>query len=256
MDDNSLIMTLQSDMTTEQILTLVKSNLDSWKTLLQLTGGDLSLGKCTFSLMKWNHSTHKLHTKETLPGDLTIDGVKLKRIEVDTADRQLGIRVAMDGQFKDEYAYRLERANQLGNRVLNSNLTYIGAQMAYSIYYKPMIEYPLSITTFSDQECDDIHSKFVHKCLPKMGFNRHMPRLVVFGPKKYGGMDYFDLKIQQLNIHLKTTKGHMRRGDQVGRAIKANIHALQVISGSADNILLQNPSNFKFIDNDSSLEYI
>ena len=66
-DDNSLMMTLQSDMTTEQILTLVKSNLDSWKTLLQLTGGDLSLGKCTFSLMKWNHSTHKLHTKRHFP---------------------------------------------------------------------------------------------------------------------------------------------------------------------------------------------
>jgi hypothetical protein len=255
-DDNSLMMSLHSHMTVQDITKLVKKNLDTWKTLLQLTGGDLSLGKCTFSLMKWNHTRQKLHTKITLPGDLIIDGIKLKRIEIDKADRQLGIRVAMDGQFQDEYAYRLERAHQLGKRVLNSNLTHIGAQMAYSIYYKPMNEYPLSITTFSNKECDDIHSKFVHKCLPKMGFNRHMPRLVIFGPKQYGGMDYFDLKVQQLHIHLKTTKGHMRRGDQVGNAIKANINALQLISGSANNILLQDPAKFNYINNKTSLEYI
>ena len=255
-DDNSLLMSLNKTQTIEDILELVKRNLDTWKTLLQLTGGDLSLGKCTFSLMKWDHQKQQLHTKQTLPGDLIIDNIKLKRIEINEADRQLGIRVAIDGKFKDEYEYRLDRAYQLGKRVLHSNLTPVGAQMAYSIYYKPMIEYPLSLTTFSDRECDKIHSKFVHRCLPKMGFNRHMPRVVIFGPKKYGGMNYFDLKLQQLHMHLKTMKGHMRRGDQVGNAIKANINALQLLSGSADNILHQDPSNFPYIDNHTSLEYI
>jgi hypothetical protein len=255
-DDNSLLMSLEKEMTINSITNLVKRNLDTWKTLLQLTGGDLSLEKCTFSLMKWDHQKQKLHTKQTLPGELIIDDIKLKRIEIDEADRQLGIRVALDGKFQDEYEHRLERAYQLGKRVLHSNLTPIGAQMAYSIYYKPMIEYPLSLTTFSDQECDNIHSKFVHRCLPKMGFNRHMPRIVIFGPKKYGGMNYFDLKLQQLHKHLTTTKGHMRRGDQVGNAIKANINALQLISGSADNILRQDPSKYTYIDNRTSLEYI
>jgi hypothetical protein len=249
-------MSLDTKMSIDEITELVKRNLDTWKTLLQITGGDLSLGKCTFSLMKWDHKKQKLHTKETLPGDLIIDDTKLKRIEINEADRQLGIRVALDGKFKDEYEYRVDRAYQLGKRVLHSNLTPIGAQMAYSIYYKPMIEYPLSLTTFTDRECDTIHSKFVHRCLPKMGFNRHMPRIVIFGPKKYGGMNYFDLKLQQLHIHLKTTKGHMRRGDQVGNAIKANINALQLISGSADNILQQDPSQYTYIDNQTSLEYI
>ena len=255
-DDNSLITSLPTTMPMHKIVELVQKNFEHWKHLLQITGGDLSLGKCTFSLMKWNHKKQQLHTMETMQGDITIDDIKIRRIEVDKAERQLGIRVSLDGNFQDEYTYRLERANELGRRISNSSLTTIGAHMAYSLYYKPMIQYPLSVTTFSDTECDKIHSKFVFRCLPKMGINRHMPRVVVFGPMKYGGMNLFDLKLEQLHQHLRTTKAHMRRQDQVGKGIISNINALQLISGSANNILLQDPNDFQYIHSNTSLEYL
>ena len=210
-DDNSLITSLATTMSMHEIVQLVQKNFEHWKHLLQITGGDLSLGKCTFSLMKWNHTKQQLHTMESMPGDITIDDKKIRHIDVDQAERQLGIRVSLDGNFKNEYAYRLQRATELGRRIINSSLSTIGAHMAYSLYYKPMIQYPaLSVTTFSDRECDKIHSKFVFRCLPKMGINRHMPRVVVFGPSKYGGMNLFDLKLEQLHRHLSTTKAHMR----------------------------------------------
>ena len=255
-DDNSLLTSLDRNWDMTKILPLVESNLLHWRNLLRLTGGDLSIEKCTFSLLKWNHKLQALHTKETMPGTITINNTKLRRIETNTAERQLGIRVPIDGSFHDEYEYRVQRSLDLGRRIKNSCLTPTEAHVAYSVYYQPMIEYPLSITTFTDKQCDTIHRQFIFRCLPKMGMNCHMPRAVVFGPLRYGGRNIFDLKVKQLHHHLRSTKGHMRRHDHVGQAIKANINALQLISGSSSNILLQNPAHFPHVQSNTSIEFL
>jgi hypothetical protein len=86
--------------------------------------------------------------------------------------------------------------------------------------------------------------------------NCHMPRAVVFGPLRYGGRNLFDLKVKQLHQHLRSTKGHMQCHDHVGQAIKANINALQLISGSSSNILLQNPTHYPHVQSNTSIEFL
>ena len=168
-----------------------------------------SVEKCTFSLLKWNHKLQALHTKETIPGTIKVNNTKLRQIEINTAERQLGIRVPIDGSFLDEYEYHVQRSLDLGRCIKKSCLTPTEAHLAYSVYYQPMIEYPLSITTFTDKQCDTIHRQFIFRCIPKIGMNCHMPRAVVFGPLRYGGRNLFDLKVKQLHQHLRSTKGHM-----------------------------------------------
>jgi hypothetical protein len=47
----------------------------------------------------------------------------------------------------------------------------------------------------------------------------------------------------------------MRRQDQVGHAHISNINALQVLSGSSTNILIQPPDKYTYIKANTSIEY-
>ena len=52
-DDNSLNITFREGQTVKEALQQAQSALSSWKTLLQLTGGDLSLEIFLYSFMGW-----------------------------------------------------------------------------------------------------------------------------------------------------------------------------------------------------------
>ena len=52
-DDNSIVRHFPANTTVSDMLEGMKNNLQEWQTLLQLTGGDLSLGKCQIIIMKW-----------------------------------------------------------------------------------------------------------------------------------------------------------------------------------------------------------
>ena len=52
-DDNSIVRHFPHYMTVQQMMKAMKTNLDEWHKLLQLTSGDLSLEKCKIIVMKW-----------------------------------------------------------------------------------------------------------------------------------------------------------------------------------------------------------
>ena len=103
-EDNSLILTFRNGQSTHEALEEAKKALESWKKLLQLTGGDLALEKYVYSLMGWQQKRGKevLGSIQEIPGDIHISNgeqgqVKIKRIEAWEAERILGIRCALDG---------------------------------------------------------------------------------------------------------------------------------------------------------------
>jgi hypothetical protein len=53
-DDNTLVQSYRQDQSMESLLTNLQYCLKRWHNILKITGGDLALAKCTFSLMKWH----------------------------------------------------------------------------------------------------------------------------------------------------------------------------------------------------------
>ena len=58
-DDNSLILTFRDGEPIEEVLQEAQTALASWQKLLQITGGDLALEKCVYSVMGWTHKKGK-----------------------------------------------------------------------------------------------------------------------------------------------------------------------------------------------------
>ena len=108
----------------------------------------------------------------------------------------------MNGTWTDEYKYRLHKHKILGDTISTSSISRHQAYMIHSVQYKPAIKYALQHTRFAPSQCHELQKPVVNSLLPKMGFNRKMPRAVVFGPRALGGSEFIHLETEQFALQL------------------------------------------------------
>ena len=75
--------------------------------------------------------------------------------------------------------------------------------------WRPAITYCTPVANLTKSQCDKIQSPFYQVLLSMMGFNRHMPRAVIFGPKRYGGRGIMDLYTETNIQHIDTITRHL-----------------------------------------------
>ena len=90
------------------------------------------------------------------------------------------------------------------------------AEIVYIERWVSTIKYYLPITRFTQHQCHHITTVVEHALLPKLGFNRHMPKVVLYGPKLYGGKQLIHTHTEQTILHLETFMGHIRGEDDIG----------------------------------------
>ena len=242
-DDNTLLRSFPSTATTTDIIHGITENFTSWNKLLQITGGDLCLEKCEYSVMHWEYDkkgipymTPSKHIQDEVVVQSALDPHKgkytLTRIEPNEANRVLGIRLPMTGNMIQEFEYRCKQADKYSVKLRNAPLNTLDSFMVYSGRYRPMIKYPLPVTLFNEDQCHTIQKKFIMELLPKIGLNRHMPRTLIYGPQKMGGLEIMDLRIEQPVAHWMASMGHMRRMDNTGKALLTTYLDHQIYLGS------------------------
>ena len=99
------------------------------------------------------------------------------------------------------------------------------------------IGYCLPITQFTDAQCDKIQQPGYNAILPKLGFNRHFPRAVIFGPAKYQGKQMIDYKIFQYTSHLVRFVGYLRQNKELGNVLRIQMDQHQLLIGSGKHFL-------------------
>jgi hypothetical protein len=95
-----------------------------WERLLHATGGALNLTNCFWYGIEWtfNKAGAPKMVKDTTNGptiQLTSGSApdrpeRIQRISTNKGQRTLGVRLAPDGNDKDEYTYRMQQAKQMG----------------------------------------------------------------------------------------------------------------------------------------------
>ena len=179
-DDNTILQAFSHDASITSILKEMRKCILTWNKLLQLTGGDLSLGKCKVSVLKWKQNYWGIlypepikHQNETITiSDKSDYNTEiLERLEPDNAERMLGLRLPMTGAMTKEYQYRKNQMETLGQRLYSAPFTPDDAYTVYQSRYKPMIRYALPITIFTEEELNEIQKQFKYLLLPKMGIN-------------------------------------------------------------------------------------
>ena len=158
--------------------------------------------------------------------------MELTRNEATTAERQLGVRLAMSGLDKAEYAHQLEQSKALAGKIWSSPFSRADAEIIYRERWIFSVGYCLPVIQFNAKQCGDIQRPFINAIIAKMGFNRHFPRAVVFGPKKYQGKQLDDYGVQQYLCHLERFVGHLRQDNKLGNLTRIQMDQHQQLIGS------------------------
>lgn len=218
----------------------------SWEKILHASGGALETTKCfTYMLFhEWNDSGIPRLRKP----DNIIPRVRLTQSETGEANiltcvdpskgiRTIGVRIAPNGNWNDEFVHRLSQARSLARQLRSSTLSRSASAIAYSMFIAPSIEFPLSVTGFKEVESRTIQAPLLAALLPKLGFARHLPRTVVFGPVEYGGLGVHSHYTEQCVQHITTLVGHLRQPGRLGDLIRCDMRWCQLIAGTSAPIL-------------------
>ena len=264
-DDNTLVRSFSHDITAHNFWELASKEFSSWHRILQITGGNLAIDKCTCTVMKWQWSNTyglpSLASNKDFPGTVTIvdagKHISLKRLEPWQAERQLGLRLPTDGSFDIEYRHRISQSKKMATLLKKAPLTSHEAYTHFRQYYIPSMSYPFPVTTFSTKQCQEIQRHYIFTLLPKLGINRHMPRAPIYAPTSLGGAQLLDLRVLQVVHQLQSLQQHIRRQDATGMSLCANYRALQVLVGSSKPFLQLDYSLYKhYIDCNNRWAYV
>ena len=236
--------------------------------MLQLTGGDIDVVKSKWCVMRWTYSKEwgnaTIETQSEFPGKLGLTSDQaglittqyLERLEPSQAERVLGVRVPMDGSMKEEYNFRKIQIRELGRKLMRAPINHWDAWIIYESRYRAIIRYPLPVTMFTDDQCHEIQKPFINALLPKLGINRNTPRVVIYGPKEYGGLELMDLRVEQAVSQWDTTCGHLRRMDRAGKGLHITANDMQVESGSQYPFFTLDPKICKYTTKGTRWSYI
>jgi ribonuclease HI len=248
-DDTSLFTNtglMEQDI--QQLKNKLREDATWWAGLLAATGGKLELSKCFYYLLTWKFDTKGNPIAETiaeqndnnnrimLQND-TSEGVYLQQKEVWISHKTLGTHKTMVGNELTHLKYITDKSNQYANKTMNNQMTRSQAKLAYIYHYIPAMAYSLTAVCISELNLQKVQQKALREFIRKQGYEANFPRAVIFGPKKYGGVEMSQLysysqcqKVECLltNVNNKTT---------LGRDITTDLKWLQLHSGRSTQVL-------------------
>ena len=105
-----------------------------------------------------------------------------------------------------------------------------------------MIQYPLGAMCFTYQQCQKLQARYLPAFLSCMGINRTTATAVRHGPLHLGGLDIFNLAMEQGIQQTKMVISHTRRNDEVGHMLNISREHLQLQAGVSWPVLSRNGS--------------
>jgi hypothetical protein len=249
-DDNKLLMNFGPLTPRAQIYESMKKGVKTWRDILRITGGDLELSKTWIGILSFKYDTYtgkhmgknsvykagvpRLVDSNSYNDTITMDDdTTFRELTPDQGLRLLGVRMSLSGSFTDEYKYRLNQINVLAGKLKANAFDERDAWLIYQTRYRPMIRYCLPITTFTDKQCKKIQSPFINAFLNKLKMNRHTPRVVIWGPERYGGLNLMNIEVEQLSSHIFLLLTNIRKGNETGQSMILAMSVYQLTLGCA-----------------------
>jgi hypothetical protein len=162
----------------------------------------------------------------------------IPQLPTNKAEKLLGVMKCPIGDQQAEITRLRIKSDNYAKRVNSNALTRSEARLAYEVFYLPALRYSLNITAINQTDLESIQAKATAAFLAAQGFNRNMPREVVYAPALYQGVgmrhlfniqgaDCTRLLLQELNYPGSTTE----------RMIAAVLDTIQMESGIGKPIL-------------------
>ena len=205
-----------------EVLTSMQSLINSWGSLMEVTGGVIRTDKSWWYLVDyvWKRgrwvATDALHDIDLVATGLDGNVVSLNRLRCDEAAEMLGIWLAPDGNKNKILSVLKSSALEWAGKVRMGNCSQQEAWTALHTNISAKLKYPLAACTFTEQECKSIMYPAVKAALPRSGITATLVTNVRDGPVSSLGAGILSLYnymgtartaclVDQL--HLKTSLG-------------------------------------------------
>jgi hypothetical protein len=128
--------------------------------------------------------------------------------------------------------------------------------MVYETRFRPALEYPLVVTTFTTAQLLQIQQPFIFLLLPKIGMNRHTPRTIIYGPLYRGRLGIQSLDEKQAILHFEHFQGHIRQDDDIGKSLWIQISSQQLEIRCGDLFFNMDPSVYCYSEQNTRLSFL
>jgi len=168
-----------------------------------------------------------------------LDGTKvtLNTTQPSKGIRHLGVHISMDGNMQAETKILFKRCQVFQQVYTNCPFTRREAKVTYSTVYLPTITYPFLATTLPLKTLEKAQSMTTPLILSKMGYNRNMPKAVVYAPSTHGGIGMKHLFTGQGLSKVLHLMKHFRAKTTLGTLMNITIKAYQLQAGIPEPIL-------------------
>jgi len=243
-DDNNAQTTGRPDESEEALALRCTHDAQLWHDILWATGGALETSKCSYQSMRFDFSNagtpflrHGKHGPPIIIQDAKGADITIEQLPVTQAYKILGTYQAAVQRQRQQHSVLKKKASDHNRTLALSNVSKRGAWIYYSSVFLRSVGYPLGVCHLTDSQLDSLQGPMVSTTLQKMGYNRHISRAVTFGPTKYGGLDFRDLKIEQGVESIRLIMRHLRFPGQPQKMLLITLDRLQHNSGLGTPLL-------------------
>jgi hypothetical protein len=243
-DDATLYTNYAQPTKYDKMLSDTQRNGQLWEQLVHISGGKLNIDKCSICIFEWTFDAEgkaSLQAHDNTRAALTSSADHTESViataATSAAYKSLGIRMAADGNWKEEVQQLKRKNNKFANALAKCTLNRTQALTAYRSIYIPSTTYSLAATSISPTKLLETQSAATRTVLSKTGFNQLMPRAVVFGPGKLGGIGMINMASEQDIQHITFYVRHIRAQTETGKLCEILTRTAQLIAGRKSHIL-------------------
>jgi hypothetical protein len=247
-DTNLLGNDDKRQMSIAEITESAQKGFSTWSELLHATGHFMELEKCSCYLSIWAFQedgyaytlSPEEHGQRIVVKDHCGNMKEIPQMTSETSQKILGVMRNPIGNQQDEVHRLKQKSDHMAKQISLHALSPTEAKMAYEFFYIPAMRYSLSITSINQMDFETIQRKATGALLSIMGFNRNMPREVVFSSKLYQGLSLKHLYDIQGVDGTRLLLQEVNSTSTTGQLMRATIDVIQMEAGIGRPILEDN----------------
>ena len=241
-DDADTIQTGQLTDTMDAVVREAQAQLTLWEEGIRATGGGIEGTKSDFAVVHfcwksgvWTYAPmengHKLWVPDGKGGKEF-----LQQIPYYQARRTLGVWQAVDGNEKKQTEVMKEKALKWSRNARTGFLSRDDIVFGIKTSLYPSLTYGLMATALNKAQCHEVFKPIRNNALGPMGYNTHMPTVIVHGPTRYGGMGLRDIYTTQGSEHIKALLDEMTSSSPTGHLLRILHQEHQMESGRSTGL--------------------
>ena len=206
-DDTDLLLRSKKHHSHEEFFSFIQDALYFWGMLVLATGGLLKQKKSrvAVALFKFSDGRTRLLQPRAFPKlQFQIPQKGNTSVPISTIGPDKDIKsLGFTNDLRNSGKHQVKRIDKIGKEwVTNMNTSrYLrrgDVRLSLSIQLRPKLNWSIACLSSDPKKLDKTLHGFFYNSMSRMGCNRNMRREMRQLPKKYGGLGYFDLNIDNL----------------------------------------------------------